>query len=491
MRVNGYAPMGFNGKKKHRKAKIVATAGPACETPELIGSLMKAGVNVFRMNFSHGTHDWHRRVIETIRSQAENLDLPIAVMQDLQGPRLRTGRLKNGKNVELQKDARVSVRSGDFPGNADLISTDYAQMAEDVEPGGRILISDGLIELAVVKIAGKEVKCRVVTGGLLRENQGINLPGTELSITPPTEKDIMDLALGIECGVDYVAMSFVSRAEELLKLRAEMEKAAGSHTPAIVAKIERSRAVENLGEILGAADAVMVARGDLGIEMELEEVPPAQKHIINSANNLAIPVITATQMLDSMIRNPRPTRAETSDVANAILDGSDAVMLSGETAIGRYPLETVSMMNKIATRAETVPPEMWQAYHNAGQRATDTNHTRSLAASACSVALDVGAKAIAAFTMTGATAGFVAQHRTRLPVYALTPDNNTYRRLSMVWGVIPLKFPALKNTDDMIAMGRERMLKEGIAEAGDTLVCIAGPSTRTTGGTDMLKLLHF
>ncbi len=475
-----------------RRTKIVATLGPASERPGQVSGLITAGVNVFRLNFSHGTHRWQKETIGTIRRQGAALDAPVAIMQDLQGPRLRTGRLKGGESVELRHDARLSITPGDFAGTAERIATDYKSLHCDTNPGSRILLSDGLIELEVIGISGRDVRCRVVSGGLLRENQGINLPGAELSISPPTEKDLKDLRLGIDCGVDYVAMSFVSRAAELQKLRKEIERHAAPDPPSIVAKIERPRAVENLPAILQAADAVMVARGDLGIEMNPEEVPALQKHIIRSANKSAIPVITATQMLDSMIENPRPTRAETSDVANAILDGSDAVMLSGETAIGKFPVETAEMMAKIALRAEAIPTDMPPGSNTiAPDGIEDAGHTASLAGAACRVAQDVGAKAIAAFTMTGATARFVAQRRLSPPIYALTPVEATHRRLALVWGVIPIMFPLLENTDDMISMGKEVMLREGIAGTGDTIVCIAGPSTRTAGGTDMLKLLHF
>ncbi len=479
------------GKNSERKTKIVATLGPASETPGIIEDLIKAGVNVFRLNFSHGTHPWQRQIIETVRKKSRSLSIPVALMQDLQGPRLRTGRLKAGKPVELTSGKPVCITPGDFQGTATHIATDYRSLHADVRSGARIMLSDGLIELEVREVSGKDVHCRVVSGGLLRENQGINLPGSDLSATPPTEKDIADLKLGIECGVDYVAMSFVSRAGELMKLREEISRLTDSAPPAIVAKIERPQAVNNIDSIIEAADGVMVARGDLGIEMNPEEVPAVQKHIIRSANRCALPVITATQMLDSMIGNPRPTRAETSDVANAILDGSDAVMLSGETAIGRHPVHTVEMMAKIAKGIEPELRNLLKESRRIDRPSGPAGHTPALAAAACRVADEVGARAIAAFTMTGATARFVAQQRTSVPVYAMTPDEMTCRQLSMVWGVIPVAFPLLDSTDDMISVGKEKMLDDGVAGQGDTVVCVAGPSTRTPGGADILKLLRF
>ncbi len=471
-----------------RKTKIVATLGPASETPDRISQLIQSGADVFRLNFSHGTHHWHREMAKSIRRQSHLLNKPLAIMQDLQGPRLRTGRLENSSGCQLTTNTRVIISPGSFRGTARRIATDYADLPIDVNPGERVVLSDGLIELVVRDISGQDVSCEVVSGGWLRENQGINLPDAELSTSPPTKKDIDDIQLGLECGVDYIAMSFVSRAEEIHKLRAEIEKTAAlpAERPAIVAKIERPQAVANIEPIIHAADAVMVARGDLGIEMNPEEVPRIQKHIIKSANNAVKPVITATQMLDSMIRNPRPTRAETSDVANAILDGSDAVMLSGETAIGEYPVETVKMMSRIAVQTEPILPPARQNYQL--QRLNDPH---SLAQATCRIAGEIGAKAIIVFTMTGTTARYVSRQRTSFPVYALTPVKKTYNQLALVWGVTPLRFPLLENTDDMISLGMQKLEEKGIAAPGDKMVCIAGPSTQTPGGTDMVELLKF
>ncbi len=472
-----------------RKTKIVTTIGPASDSPDAIQRLIQHGANVFRLNFSHGTERKHRETIAFIRAQSGQMGVTTAIIQDLQGPRLRTGKLADSGGTRLKAGSTATITPGNFDGDADRIATDYADLPNDVTPHARILISDGLLELKVSEINGMDVVCKVISGGLLRENQGINLPDSELSITPPTPKDIADLGMGIECGVDYVALSFVSSASELHVLRDQIESLRSESAPApgIIAKIERPQAVSNIDSIIEASDAIMVARGDLGIEMKPEEVPQIQKMLINSANEAAIPVITATQMLESMIKNPRPTRAEASDVANAILDGSDAVMLSGETAIGEYAAESVEMMARIATKTEV----MLNGEEKVVSRHSAPNHTCALARAACRVARQLDARALVAFTMTGATARYAARQRSGLPIYALTPIKSTQRRLALVWGVNTLTLPLLENTDDMISIGMERLREENLAAAGDTMVCIAGPSTGTAGGTDMLQLLHF
>jgi len=470
------------------RTKIVATIGPACRSASCIASLIEAGVDVFRLNFSHGTAAEHAESVALVRQAAAKAHRPIAIMQDLQGPRIRTGPLKDPSGLILKEGQRIAIEPGTFKGDADVISTTYESLVDDVSPGDRILICDGLIELKVLEEAGSRVVCEVVVGGLLGEHRGINLPGVDLSISSPTEKDLRDLAFAVEHELDYVALSFVRGPQDILRLKEALRKH-GPHGAAIpvVAKIEKPEALHNLRQILEVSDAVMIARGDLGIEMAPESVPAAQKRIIREANACGLPVITATQMLDSMMENPRPTRAEASDVANAILDGTDAVMLSGETAIGKYPLEAVEMMRRIAEEIEEF------LFHDAPAAPAPTQQgenlkERALAAAACATARDIKAGGIAAFTMTGTTARWISQRRPAVPIFALTPNRTTYRRLALLWGVCPVELPVFKSTDQMIEQGEERLLELGLVAVGDTIICVAGASTRTPGGTDMLKI---
>lgn len=471
------------------RTKIVATLGPATETPEMIGKLVDAGVDIFRLNFSHGTHEQHARFIRNVRAAAAKADRAIAILQDLQGPRIRTGSLKGGKAVTLVADEEVELRPGDFEGDASTLAVSHEELVQDVGPGDRLLLADGEIELEVTEADGERAVCRVVIGGEVGERKGINVPGVALNIGTPTEKDIEDLRFGLEQGVDWVALSFVGQAGDVLRLKDEMTRAGGPVLP-VIPKIERPRAVDNLREILLVSDGVMVARGDLGIELPAQKVPAAQKRIIHMANHLGIPVITATQMLESMIESPRPTRAEASDVANAILDGTDAVMLSGETSVGKYPVRAVEMMDAIAREAEALacepggprPPDI-EGRVNAQQHA--------LAGAACNVADSLGAAGIVAFTQTGSTARYVSQRRPGAPIMALTPDERTYRRLTLLWGVEPILLADFESTDEMIETGGRVLTERGLVGPGDTVVYVAGGSTRTPGGTDIVKVHRF
>ncbi len=473
------------------RTKIVATVGPASGTLETIRRMVEAGVDVFRLNFSHGDHRSHAGYVDAIREAAAEADSPVAIMQDLQGPRIRTGRLRGNGPVELQEGAEVVLRAGDFEGEAGTVPVNYERLAADVSPGDSILLSDGLIELTVLATDGADARCKVTFGGQLGQHKGINLPGVDLSISAPTEKDIRDLRFGLGLGVDFVALSFVRTADEVRRLKQEIEACGPSaaHTP-VIAKIEKPEAVENLREILQVADGVMVARGDLGIEMATESVPAVQKKTIRMANRLGVPVITATQMLESMMDSPRPTRAEASDVANAILDGTDAVMLSGETSIGRYPVRAVRVMDRIARKIEElrreepgpVPPE-WEAAGSARQHA--------LAEAACAIADKLNAAGIVPFTMTGSTARYISQRRPDAPIYALTPNPRTYRQLALVWGVRAVELDVFESTDEMIERGQKRLLELDLAALGDTVVYVAGASTGTPGGSDMLKVHRF
>ena len=414
----------------------------------------------------------------------------VAILQDLQGPRIRTGRLVGGGPVMLEKDAEVVLRPGGFDGDASCIAVSYEGLPRDVSAGDVVLIADGLLELLVIESDGNEVCCQVIVGGELGERKGMNLPGTELGLHAPTPQDIEHLRLGVELGVDYVALSFVADPQNVQRLREEMRAIDPTADIPIISKIERPVAVEKLNDILRVSDAVMVARGDLGIELPPETVPIIQKQIIRAANTLGKPVITATQMLDSMVKAPRPTRAETTDVANAILDGTDAVMLSAETSIGAYPVETVLMMDRIARQAEQllragggVRPPLIEAEGDSIQQA--------LAHAACQVAEEIGTAAIVVFTTTGGTARKISQRRPHTPVFALTPDERTRHRLSLVWGVQAIMVDVFASTDTMVAEGLQRLGSMELVAPGQTVVCIAGPSSNTAGGTDMLKIHRF
>ena len=479
---------------KLTRTKIVATVGPACGTPKMIRELVTAGVDVFRLNFSHGDHESHARYIEIIRKAAADAQAPVAVMQDLQGPRIRTGALRDHKPVRLKERAEVTLRPGDFEGDAETVAVNYGPLAAEVKEGDSILLSDGLIELSVISTDGKQVRCHVTSGGKLGEHKGINLPGVRLSIASPTEKDIADLHFGIEHEVDFVALSFVRSADDVLRLKQAMREyqpSRGQSTSIpVIVKVEKPEAVTHLHEILRVAEGVMVARGDLGIEMPAESVPAVQKKILRMANQLGVPAITATQMLESMVRSPRPTRAEATDVANAILDGTDAVMLSAETSVGRYPAKAVRMMDRIAQETEqlrweeraAVPPEV-ESVGNQQQHA--------LATAACGIAHELDAAGIVPFTLTGSTARYISQRRPDVPIYALTPNPQTYRRVTLLWGVHPVMLDVFESTDEMIERGQKRLRDLGLASPGDVFVYVAGASTNTPGGTDMLKIHRF
>ena len=465
-----------------RRTKIVATIGPASRGPALLERLVRAGANVFRLNFSHGTHEEHLAVIHDAREIGARLHRPLAVLQDLPGPKIRIGRVAGGE-IELRAGERVSITSDtSVEGTRELISTTYELLPRDVAPGNRVLLDDGNLELRVLAVKGDRVECEVVDGGRLRSNKGMNLPGVDLSAPALTEKDRRDLVFGVQHGVDYVALSFVRRAAEVEATKA-LIRAQGENTP-VIAKIEKAEAVENLAAILEAADGVMVARGDLGVELSTEEVPTLQKRIIAMANGAGRVVITATQMLESMIDNPRPTRAEASDVANAILNGTDAVMLSAETAVGRFPVEAVETMARIADytedhyRLDTRRPT---------PRGPGTATTRSLARVAASVAEELGCKLIIAFTESGITARLVSGFRPPVPVVAITHDDRVYHRLALWWGVVPVKSEFVENTDELLAAGEERLKARGLVTKGDTVLMLSG-HTPAAAATNMLRV---
>jgi pyruvate kinase len=476
-----------------RRTKIVATVGPASRSPEMLERLVRAGVDVFRLNFSHGTHEEHLEVIRAAREIGARLHRPLALLQDLSGPKIRTGKVA-GEGVLLVKGARIAITTDtSVLGTAELISTTYEPLPRDVRAGEQILLDDGNLELRVVAIEGGRVLCEVVDGGLLKSSKGMNLPGVALSTPALTDKDRKDLLFGIQHQVDYLAMSFVRRPEDVLEAK-ELVRSMGEETP-VIAKIEKPQAVDNLEAILAVADGVMVARGDLGVELGTEDVPIVQKRIIATANAAGKVVITATQMLESMIENPRPTRAEASDVANAILDGTDAVMLSGESAVGKFPVETVETMARIADYTEehgmaSIRPRRTDA------RSTDrptaptcpgTPVTRSLTRVAVSVAEELGCKMIVAFTESGITARLVALHRPRVPVVAITHDERVYRQLALWWDVVPVRSESFESADDLLAAGEKRLKARGLVERGDTILMLSGHSM-AAAATNMMRV---
>src|SRR5713226_3447509 len=414
-------------KDWNRRTSIVATLGPATSSPDQIRTLLEAGVDVFRLNFSHGEAEDHARSYDAVRAAENQIGRVAAVMQDLAGPKIRVGRLQNGA-VELRDGEPLIITTREVSGNAHELCTNYPGLPRDVHTGDRILLDDGALELVVEKTGRVAVTTRVVRGGTLGEHKGINLPGVSVNLPAMTEKDFKDLEFGLQLGVDYVALSFVRRAKDIALGRRAVA-AQGGHVP-LIAKLEKAEAIDNLDEILRAADGVMVARGDLGVELDPEWVPVLQKTIIQKANAAGILVITATQMLESMIHSPRPTRAETSDVANAILDGTDAVMLSAETAVGDYPVEAVQMMDRIARVVECSNPSIFSS-HGPAQRST----TISIAHAAASLAHEGGARAIVAMTRSGLTAQILSKLRPHEPLIAFTEQEATVRRLALWWGV--------------------------------------------------------
>ena len=465
-----------------RRAKIVCTIGPASAAPEKLAALIEAGMDVARLNFSHGTHQDHAQVIADLRRLAAKAGKPLAILQDLQGPKIRTGPLAAGL-VELQAGSLFSITTRSVPGDAVCVSTTYQHLPTDVKPGDQILLSDGLLRLEVKVVRGEDIECRVVDGGQLRARAGINLPGVQVSAPSLTEKDQEDLEFGITQEVDYVALSFVRRAADVIDLKERLARRGVSI--GVVPKIEKPQALGELEAILLAADAVMIARGDLGVELPPEQVPFIQKQIIRQAAQLKVPVITATQMLESMIEHPRPTRAEASDVANAIFDGTDAVMLSGETAAGRYPVEAAAMMARIVRETEThlsFTPQRWR-------REEETrSFSDAMAQAACRVAAQVKAVAIVAFTQSGFTARLISKHRPPVPVIAFTPRMSICRRLNLYWGVLPRYSPFIADTEQMIARADTALLQEGLTQPGDPLVFLAGSPPHQQGTTNLMKL---
>jgi len=462
----------------HKRTKIIATIGPASSSPAVIARLIHAGMDAARLNFSHGDRQDHRKRIQMIRAEATKAGKHIAIIQDLQGPKLRVGEMRDGA-VALRKGAELMLTTRRVVGTSELISITYPRLAKDLRVHDRVLLDDGRLELRVMGRSRGNLACRVVIGGMLRSHKGVNLPGARLSLPSLSAKDRQDISFGAERGVDYIALSFVRSASDIVNTRRFL-RTLGRQTP-IIAKIEKPEALTNLDEIIAAADGIMVARGDLGVEVSAEQVPLLQKKIISACNHSEKPVITATQMLESMIESPQPTRAEASDVANAILDGTDCVMLSGETAMGKHPVLAVEVMARIAVQAETslspIPPDV--RVSSAGE---------SVAHAACRAAEEQKAAAIVAFTQSGSTALLVSKHRPAMSIIAATPVERIARLVSLYWGVMPILVRTKRTTDDMIMSVERAMVRQKIVGARDLIVITAGVPVGVAGSTNMMKL---
>ena len=460
---------------RHRFATIICTIGPTCNTPELLTKLAYAGMNVARLNFSHGTHDEKKRLIKIIRKVEKETGKTIAILQDLQGPKLRVGELKGGGPVNLVNDATVTLTTEPCFGTAEKFYVDYKNLPNEVKPGDPILIADGTIALQVIKKNKVEVLCKVIHGDELYPRKGVNLPGVKMSVPSLTPKDIKDLKFGVEHGVDWIALSFVREAKDITKLRARIKKIRSSLKklptsipPKIIAKVEKPEAVENLNAILEAADSIMVARGDLGVELSISRVPVIQKEMIHLANKIGKPVITATQMLESMTHAAIPTRAEASDVANAIFDGTDAVMLSAETAFGKFPVESVKALDLISRQAE------YSHIFNPGRCEITSNTMHAIASSASDTAEEINASCVVVFTYSGNSAIKVASFRPKQPILALCTNVDVARQLMVYWNIKTITIPECKTLKRMVNLADKKVLESNCGKSGDNYVLIAG-----------------
>lgn len=467
-----------------RRTKIVATIGPATSSPEVLKAIIEAGATTLRLNFSHGSHADHQRSIRLIRQTAFELNQPVGILQDLQGPKIRLGQFETGP-VVVKKGDRFTLTSRSLAGTQEISCVTYDRLAEEVPAGATILLDDGRVEMRVEQVdrAAKELHCRVVVGGTLSNNKGVNFPGVYLSVKAMTDKDREDLMFGLDQGVDWVALSFVRNPQDVLEIK-DLISSAGKQVP-VVAKIEKHEAIEQMEAILALCDGVMVARGDLGVELPAEDVPILQKRLIATANRLGIPIITATQMLDSMVHSPRPTRAEVSDVANAILDGTDAVMLSNETAVGQHPVEAVATMARIATRIEqeeglaAIPPSLKDPHRSI---------PNAISQAVAQIAQQLSAAAIMTLTKTGSTARNVSKFRPHIPILAVTPHVDVARQLQLVWGVKPLLVLDLPSTGQTFQAALNVAQEKQLLSEGDLVVMTAGTLQGIAGSTDLIKV---
>jgi pyruvate kinase len=469
-----------------RKTKIVCTIGPASDSPEMLEKLIEAGMNVARLNFSHGSHEEHSVRIANIRDASNKLNKPVGLLLDTKGPEIRTHDMENGE-LHLVTGQVIDISMTQVLGNEKVFSVSYEQLIEDVDQGNIILLDDGLIELRVLAkdLEKGLIHTIVENAGVLKNKKGVNVPGVSIKLPGITEKDAQDILFGIEQGVDFVAASFVRTAKDVLEIRELLEQNNGSHIQ-IIPKIENQEGVDNIDAIIEVSDGLMVARGDLGVEIPAEEVPLVQKSLIKKCNQVGKPVITATQMLDSMQRNPRPTRAEASDVANAIMDGTDAIMLSGETAAGLYPIESVTTMHKIAMRTEESLD--YKAIVSKRSREREANMTEAISQAVAHTSINLGVKAVLAPTESGNTAKMIAKYRPGVPIVAVTGSVNTAHMLTLVWGVTPIVAHRVQTTDEILELSVDEALKHGFVDHGDVVVITAGVPVGEAGTTNLMKV---
>ena len=461
--------------------KIVATIGPASSSRDTLLKMVKAGMNVARLNFSHGSYEDHTRMIQLLRAVSSELNTPITLLQDLQGPKIRVGQLADGAMELVDGETITLVPLGAAANQTDGVEIDYPYLADEAQPGMMVLLDDGLLELKIETVEPPKVICRIVQGGLLKSRKGVNLPDLSLKLPSMTDKDKQDLRFGVSQGVDWVSLSFVRQGADIVALK-QLLKAEGAPETPVIAKIEKPQAIANLDDILEATDGVMVARGDLGVEMKAEKVPLLQKRIIKACNLRSIPVITATQMLESMIEHARPTRAEASDVANAIIDGTNAVMLSGESAVGKFPVRAVEMLARIATDVEAD-----LSFVNEPPESNDVTHALSEALNVIDQVLDL--QCIVAYTESGYSALIAAGERPSVPVVAFTPDRDVYHRLNLVWGVKPILISSSASTfEDMTQLAETALLDGQMAQVGDQVLVIGGIPANHAQGTNFLKI---
>ncbi|EFI42028.1 MULTISPECIES: pyruvate kinase [Peptoniphilus] len=468
-----------------KRTKIVSTIGPASDSEEVLRQLFLEGLDVCRLNFSHGSHEEHKVRIDRIKKIREELNLPVAIMLDTKGPEIRLGLFKNMIDVELDTEEKFTLTTRNIEGDQNIASVSYKDLPKDLQIGSRVLIDDGLVGLRVEKIDGTEIECVVENGGKISSRKGVNVPGIHLKLPALTEKDKEDILFGIENDIDFIAASFVRTKSDVLEIRKILEDA-DNFDIRIISKIESEQGLENLDEILEVSDGIMVARGDLGVEIETEEVPLAQKEIINKCNLVGKVVITATQMLDSMMRNPRPTRAEANDVANAVLDGTSAVMLSGETASGRYPVLAVRTMRKIVEVTENSID--YRALLRKKIEDISNSTTNAIGKSTCTIAEDLNAKAIITATTSGYTTRALSKFRPKSEIIAATTNEKVRRQLSLEWGTTSITVPNLKSTDDVINISIERAVEENLLKAGDTVIVTAGVPVGLAGSTNLIKV---
>lgn len=461
-----------------KKTKIVCTLGPASEKEEVLKELIKNGLNVCRMNFSHGSHEEHLGRINTVKKVREELNVPVAILLDTKGPEIRTGQFAEPE-VLLEEGQTFTITMDDVVGNKEKCTVSYKDLAKDVVCGDTILIDDGLVGLRVKEINGNDIVCTVENSGIVKNHKGVNVPGVKINLPALTDKDISDIEFGISQGIDFIAASFVRKVSDVEAIREILNKNNANHIQ-IISKIENQEGLDNLDEIIKVSDGIMVARGDLGVEIPTEEIPLAQKLMIRKCNEAGKPVITATQMLDSMMRNPRPTRAEVTDVANAIFDGTDAIMLSGETAAGKYPIEAVKTMASVAKRAEK---ELIAKNVVSNKEMTVTN---AISHATCTTALELKASAILTCTSSGSTAKMVSRFRPSCPIIATTPNEDVMRRLALTWGVYPVKTVVTSNTDEMIDNAIKVSKEANLVNAGETVVVTAGIGGE--GTTNLIKV---